>query len=190
MMTSRHDHPPAGCTIRTIRLVGVLTLLAAPAAARVALWHPSMYGFEVGIADATRAAEGFKNAAYKDWWLHNAAHQLPGSGEFLELPAGGQFEGQIASSKAFTTFGFCEGDDLDKIPANSCALGLSYSSNVNELHPNNFTVISVRHDCSKPDVFFDIPQNLPACPEKGCHCLWGASDGTNVSPDLAHYRHT
>lgn len=182
-MTSRHDRPPAG---RTIRLIGVLSLLAAPAAANVALWHPSMYGFEAGADDASHAAEPFRDASFGDWWLHGAADQPPEGGQMLELPAGGQLHAELGSRKSFTSYGHAiscedEGAVKDDLPNISCALALAYVANVEELHPDNFTVISVRHDCGKPEVTFDIPRNLPDCPDEGCHCLWSAADEADVS---------
>ena len=43
-----------------------------------------------------------------------------------------------------------------------------------EIQPEDFAMISVNYTCPwKKDVDLQIPADLPACPEGGCHCMWG-----------------
>ena len=54
-----------------------------------------------------------------------------------------------------------------------CALAIAYESDPSKIQPEDFTVISVNHECVwKKNIDFQIPNNLPPCPEGGCHCLW------------------
>lgn len=62
------------------------------------------------------------------------------------------------------------------IPTNveGCGLSIAYQSDVFKLQPEDFTVISTNYTCPwKKNVEFQIPEDLPACPEGGCHCAWG-----------------
>ncbi|TXT10245.1 uncharacterized protein COLE_04179 [Cutaneotrichosporon oleaginosum] len=42
--------------------------------------------------------------AFKDWWFHGYMNDPPADGEFMELPAGGEFHGEIACGKALTSY--------------------------------------------------------------------------------------
>lgn len=41
---------------------------------------------------------------FKDWWFHGYMDEPPAAGVFMELPAGGTFHGEVACSKALTTY--------------------------------------------------------------------------------------
>jgi hypothetical protein len=113
----------------------------------------------------------------------------------MQLPAGGTYHGQVSCNKALTTFGqndwqiidyACDdsqiGGDTGAMHTTSkkgqpptdnvkgCAIGIAYESDVTKIKPEDFTVISVNYECPwKREVDFQIPADLPACPEGGCH---------------------
>lgn len=115
----------------------------------------------------------------------------------MELPAGGTYHGEVACNKAITTHGqnawqileyACDDDKPNSgtgamhttskmyqpITDNvkGCALGIAYESDVTKIKPEDFTVISVNYECPwKRQVDFEIPADLPKCPEGGCHCM-------------------
>jgi hypothetical protein len=54
------------------------------------------------------------------------------------------------------------------------ALGIAYESDITKLKPEDFVIISTNQ--TSPwlrDTEYKIPAGLPACPEGGCHCMWG-----------------
>lgn len=65
-------------------------------------------------------------------------------------------------------------DPADSHSVKGCGLAIAYEADVYKVKPEDFVVISVNHTCPfKREVDFQIPEGLPACPEGGCHCLWG-----------------
>lgn len=53
------------------------------------------------------------------------------------------------------------------------ALGIAYTDNFMGVTPNDFAIISVNY--TSPWfrlVDYQIPKDLPPCPEKGCLCSW------------------
>ncbi len=53
-----------------------------------------------------------------------------------------------------------------------CAIGIAYKSNVNDVKPEDFVIISAVKDCpARALQAFDIPY-LPACPNGKCICSW------------------
>lgn len=54
-----------------------------------------------------------------------------------------------------------------------CALAIAYKSDARSVKPEDFIVMSVQERCVRQrDTPFEIPSNLPACPEGGCTCAW------------------
>jgi len=44
---------------------------------------------------------------------------------------------------------------------------------VTKIQPEDFAVISFNYTCPwYKDVDFQMPSDLPSCPEGGCHCMW------------------
>ncbi|KAG6833641.1 hypothetical protein H0H93_013121, partial [Arthromyces matolae] len=84
----------------------------------------------------------------------------PPDGEFLEIPANGNFTVQIATNRAFTTLSFDGAytsdwtDGQPHLDAFDCTINMMDSTPWKRL-----TTYSV------PD--------LPACPADGCICAWG-----------------
>lgn len=55
-----------------------------------------------------------------------------------------------------------------------CAIAIAYESDPKKIKPEDFVVISTNYTCPWfKEVDFEIPSDLPACPEGGCHCMWG-----------------
>lgn len=54
-----------------------------------------------------------------------------------------------------------------------CALAIAYKSDAKSVQPEDFTVMSVNERCVRQrDTTFEIPSNLPACPDGECTCAW------------------
>ncbi|KAI0787686.1 hypothetical protein C8Q74DRAFT_1366521 [Fomes fomentarius] len=169
--------------------------LVSTASAHAALWHKSMYGFNV--TDKTfsydnRPQVPLYGMTFDQWWMHGHIDYPPHPGDFFELPAGGKVNTEISCDKGATSwYPTSEGGDvgygdnfacpgaqpsaihttgLDDVKG--CALGIAYQSDVHALKPEDFTIFSVNHTCVwYLNTEFEVPQ-LPACPEDGCHCAW------------------
>ena len=122
----------------------------------------------------------------------------------MQLPAGGTYHGQVACNKALTTYGndpsqqngiyACDGPlpnggigamhttDAWQSPnptdVMGCGLGIAYESDATKVQPGDFAMISVNYTCPWfKDVDFQIPADLPPCPEGGCTCVCLAKAG-------------
>lgn len=64
------------------------------------------------------------------------------------------------------------------------AIAISYESDFSKLKPEDFVVISVNYRSPWYRLTdFDIPADLPECPEGGCHCLWSWFHGPDGGGD-------
>lgn len=103
---------------------------------------------------------------------------------------------EVACSKSFTSWGGSSSQDACPSDAGSyhaggstgsgsgwwgnreeylsgCALAIAYKSNVWDVQPEDFIVMSVQENCVRQrDTQFAIPANLPACPDGECTCAW------------------
>ncbi|BEI80008.1 hypothetical protein CcaverHIS002_0105370 [Cutaneotrichosporon cavernicola] len=181
-------------------LAALLPLLAVPAAAHMTMWHPAMYGFRPDDLEYSQAATPPPlGAAFDQWWFRGAINEPPADGTFMELPAGGVFTGEISNNKIYTSWGKKPTPDTGKMASSTqgngllhsldrpfgmapeqtkevmgCGLGIVYESDVHKIKPEDFAIISTNRYCPwYRDVDFHIPKGLPACPEGGCHCMWG-----------------
>ncbi|KAI8982722.1 hypothetical protein BD414DRAFT_490930 [Trametes punicea] len=161
----------------------------------VAIWHPSMYGFNV--TDKTfpydnRPVAPLINYTFEQWWFHGHLDYPPHPGDIFELPAGQTATAEIACNKGATTwFNSSEGGDIrqgnnpcpNSPPAayhttgfddlKGCALAIAYESDVSKIQPEDFTVFSVNQTCVwYRFTNFPVPARMPPCPEGGCHCAW------------------
>ncbi|XP_006459911.1 hypothetical protein AGABI2DRAFT_116869 [Agaricus bisporus var. bisporus H97] len=163
--------------------------------AHSALWHPSMWGFNV--TDKTfpydnRPVAPLRNKTFNEWWFHNHLAHPPNPGDFFELPAGGQATAEIACTKDATSFWNIAPDggrnvqQGDNVCPNSptltyhtngiddlegCALAIAYKSNVEDVKPEDFTIFSVNHTCVWTRFTdFQVPTKMPECPDGGCIC--------------------
>ena len=71
----------------------------------------------------------------------------------------------------------CPGQPTTAIHANNiddvggCALGIVYKSDVNDVKPEDFAIFSVNYTCPwYLKTVFEVPPDMPACPEGGCIC--------------------
>ena len=138
--------------------------------------------------------------SFNDWWFHGYINKPPAADTFMMLPSGGTYHGQVACNKALTTYGAvpeqqtgiyaCDGDGAtggigamhttdawaSGNPTNvkGCGIAIAYTSDEHAVQPEDFTVISTNWTCPwYKHVDFQIPSDLPACPEGGCLCSWG-----------------
>ncbi|CAF4962578.1 unnamed protein product [Rotaria sp. Silwood1] len=137
----------------------------------------------------------------KDWWFQHyqgCDKEPPPVGDYLELPAGGSFTVEIATNRAFTTFGhnkkfngyFGGPQELEYTPwgcvsypnlhtpnqtlAPGTVFAISYQNSIDKVTPENLVVFTVRYKTPWQRVTsYDVPNDLPPCPPGGCTCAWG-----------------
>ncbi|CAF1439938.1 unnamed protein product [Didymodactylos carnosus] len=137
----------------------------------------------------------------KDWWFQHyqgCDKEPPADGDYLELPAGGSFTVEIATNRAFTTFGhnknfngyFGGPQELEYTPwgcvsypnlhtpnqtlAPGTVFAISYQNSIDKVTPENLVVFTVRYKTPWQRVTsYDVPKDLPSCPPGGCTCAWG-----------------
>lgn len=161
-----------------------------------AIWHPSMYGFNVTEQDFpydNRPVSPLTNMTFAQWWFHGHLGHPPNPGDIFNLPAGQPATAEIACNKGATSFfASSDGGDIrnssnpnDPCPGSpsseyhttgiddvkGCALAIAYKSDVTTVQPSDFAVFSVNQTC----VFtrftdFQVPARMPPCPEGGCIC--------------------
>ncbi|KAF7291758.1 hypothetical protein HMN09_01235400 [Mycena chlorophos] len=192
--------------------ISLVLALCAPhirlAAAHMAAWHHGMYclnGTRPGVDDQDTSAivHPLFNLAKDDWWFHHVDgcdEFPPDEGDFLELPANGNFTVEIAVNRAFTSLSyggsrvglFGDGKDYteglgngvdcigelqihtqNESMAAGTAFAISYTSNIADVTPENLVVFTtLSHTPWKMLATYQVP-NLPACPVGGCICAWG-----------------
>ncbi|KAJ7242755.1 hypothetical protein B0H12DRAFT_843205 [Mycena haematopus] len=189
-------------------LVFYSTSLIFPfAAAHVAAWHKGMYclnGTTPGFDDqnTNTIANPLFNLNKDDWWFHAVDHCdefPPAEGDFLELPANGEFTVELAVNRAFTTLsygGVNTGRYLDgqnytqglggvdcisslnihtqnQSMAAGTAFAISYHSDLSDVTPENLVVFTTLYHTPWERLATYAVPNLPACPADGCICAWG-----------------
>ncbi|KAF9446568.1 hypothetical protein P691DRAFT_733026 [Macrolepiota fuliginosa MF-IS2] len=196
------------------------SLLFGLANAHLAAWHRGMYCLDGsdGSVDLNTAAPvtPLYQLSKNDWWFHhiNKCDEFPPApGDFLDLPAGGQFQVEIASNRAKTTLSY-SGRDISDWPdgahypdnynvptcitspnmhtqnqtmAAGTAFAISYQSDIKQVTPENLVVFSVRyHTPWKRLTSYDVPSAMPACPQEGCICAWGWIPNGCGQPNMYH----
>jgi hypothetical protein len=143
-----------------------------------------------------------RNMTKNDWWFQRyqgCDKAPPPNGDYLELPAAGTFKVEMATLRAHTTFGsnknfngefgsedgklhYIEGGCVNmpnvhapnRTSAPGSAFAISYQNSIDKVTPSNLVVFTVRHNTPWQRVtWFDVPKDLPPCPEGGCTCAWG-----------------
>ncbi|CAF0993141.1 unnamed protein product [Adineta steineri] len=137
----------------------------------------------------------------RDWWFQHERgcdKAPPLDGHFLELPAGGSFTVEIATNRAFTTFGVNPNFDgyfggnqnpirsdegcvvdpnlhtFNQSSAPGTVFAISYENSIDKVTPENLVVFTVRYNTPWQRVTsYDVPKDLPHCPLGGCTCAWG-----------------
>lgn len=174
-----------------LRIYGRLTFLA------IAIFHPSMYGFNVTdqFAYDNRPVAPLINYTFDQWWFHGHLGFPPNEGDFFELPAGQKATAELACNKGATSFfassdggdirdpndpnNPCPGSPISEFhttgidDVKGCALAIAYNANVTAIQPEDFTVFSVNQTCVWTRFTdFAVPERMPPCPEGGCTCAF------------------
>ncbi|KAF9005326.1 hypothetical protein BDZ89DRAFT_598361 [Hymenopellis radicata] len=125
----------------------------------------------------------------------------PDDGQFLELPAGGSFTVEVASNRAMTSWSYAganagkwpDGQDHDDydgdhttcitVPnlhaenrsmAAGTSFAISYTSDISQVNQDNLVVFTVAAQTPwYRETTYDVPADMPACPDGGCICAWG-----------------
>lgn len=164
----------------------------------VAFFHPSMYGFNV--TDKTfpfdnRPVAPLRNRTFDDWWFHGHLDFPPNDGDFFELPAGQTTTAEIACDKGATSYftsnpggdirepdnpnNVCPGRGMEAYHTQGlddltgCGLAIAYNDNARDVKPEDFVMFSVNQTCVWTRFTeFQVPANMPPCPEGGCTCAF------------------
>ncbi|KDN50638.1 hypothetical protein RSAG8_01136, partial [Rhizoctonia solani AG-8 WAC10335] len=173
--------------------------LVGLARAHGCIWHPSMYGFNVTATNSpqygsrdNRPQAPLQHLPFDQWWFHGHLDQPPHPNDVMELPAGGKVTTELACDKDATSHwpsgpggdhqngnDPCPGPPSQRIHTNGlddlggCALAIAYKSDATQVQPEDFVVFSINHRCIW-DRFtdFQVPANMPACPDGKCTCAW------------------
>ncbi|KDQ59091.1 hypothetical protein JAAARDRAFT_175802 [Jaapia argillacea MUCL 33604] len=174
----------------------VVAIASLPLAkGHIAIWHPSMWGFNVTLDTFpydNRPVAPLMDLDFHDWWFHNHLSYPPHILDVYQLHVGRPATLEIACHKAATSYwassdqpSFSNGNDpcpgsppkqyhtKDKADTKGCGLAIAYKSNVNLVHPEDFTIFSVNHTCVWTRFTdFQVPQKMPPCPAGGCVCAF------------------
>ncbi|KAJ7290046.1 hypothetical protein C8J57DRAFT_336214 [Mycena rebaudengoi] len=188
-------------------LASVLLALSNASWAHFAAWHKGMYclnGTTPGYddSDTNAAVQPLFQHTKEEWWFHhvNDCDEFPpAEGDFLELPANGEFTVELAVNRAFTTLSyggikigvFGDGQNYENgLGGTDCitelnihtqnesmaagtAFAISYQSDISAVTPENLVVFTtLYHTPWKRLATYSVP-NLPACPAGACTCAWG-----------------
>ncbi|KAJ7174151.1 hypothetical protein C8R43DRAFT_1084853 [Mycena crocata] len=148
-------------------------------------------GTTVGLddQDTSSVVTPLFNMTKSDWWFHafnGCADLPPDNGDFLELPANGNFTVELATNRLFPdgqnyTNGLGGVDCISEFNihtqnesmAAGTAFGISYQSDLSAVTEENLVVFTtLYHTPWHRLATYQVP-NLPACPEAGCICAWG-----------------
>jgi len=96
-----------------LQFVTILALITK-AIAHTALWTPAMWCFGNNVStvddpNADIAVHPIYQQSFDDFWFQKYSGCLnapPATGQFLELPAGGSYTGELAHNRAFTTYSY------------------------------------------------------------------------------------
>lgn len=115
--TSRYFSP----FLPSLHLYGAMSVSARDTFLRYlltisALWHPSMWGFNVTqqtYSYDNRPVTPLVNYSFNKWWFHGHLDHPPNPGDFFELPAGRAATAELAINKGATSyFASSEGGDI------------------------------------------------------------------------------
>ncbi|TFK50100.1 hypothetical protein OE88DRAFT_1736379 [Heliocybe sulcata] len=169
--------------------------LAGLAAGHAAIWHPSMWGFNVtqqSYAYDNRPVTPLMAMSFEQWWFHGHLDHPPHPEDVYQLPAGKPATFEVACSKSATSYFASSGggnvqSGNDPCPGGppsayhttgiddvkGCSLAIAYKSDVSQVQPEDFTVFSVNHTCVwNRFTDFQVPERMPSCPPGGCICAF------------------
>ncbi|CAE6414618.1 unnamed protein product [Rhizoctonia solani] len=158
-----------------------------------ALWHPSMYGFNVTKAPDgrdNRPVAPLRDLDFNSWWMHGFMDAPPNKGDVFQLPVGQTITTEIACTKAATSYwesgeggdvrdgnNVCPESPMATFHTNGigglggCALAIAYKDDVRAVKPEDFAIFSVNHRCVwNRFTEFEVPAKLPECPGGKCIC--------------------
>ncbi|CAE6340628.1 unnamed protein product [Rhizoctonia solani] len=158
-----------------------------------ALWHPSMYGFNVTKAPDgrdNRPVAPLRDLDFNQWWMHGHMDAPPNKGDVFQLPAGQTVTTEIACTKAATSYwesaeggdvrdgnNVCPESPMAAFHTNGisglggCGLAIAYKDDVRAVKPEDFAIFSVNHRCVwNRFTKFEVPEKLPECPGGKCIC--------------------
>ncbi|KAJ1307903.1 hypothetical protein OPQ81_001981 [Rhizoctonia solani] len=158
-----------------------------------ALWHPSMYGFNVTKAPDgrdNRPVAPLRDMDFNTWWMHGHMDAPPNKGDIFELPAGQTVTTEIACTKAATSYwesgeggdvrdgnNVCPDSPMAAFHTNGisglggCGLAIAYKNDIHAVKPEDFAIFSVNHLCVwNRFTDFEVPAKLPECPGGKCIC--------------------
>jgi len=161
----------------------------------IAIWHPSMFGFNVTASTFpydNRPVAPLADYTFSQWWFHGHLGYPPHPGDVFELPAGQTATAELGCNKGATSYyASSEGGDIRQgnnpcpnspISAfhttgfndlKGCALAIAYKSDVSQVTPADFAVFSVNHACVWTRFTdFPVPARMPQCPAGGCLCAF------------------
>ncbi|KAK0476449.1 hypothetical protein IW261DRAFT_423578 [Armillaria novae-zelandiae] len=168
------------------------------AAGHAALFHPSMYGFNV-TGDTfpydNRPVAPLMDMTFDRWWFHGHLDYPPNDGDIFDLPAGQTATAEIACNKGATSYfassdggdirepdnpnNVCPGAGMDEYHTTGiddltgCALAIAYKNDARSVAPEDFTVFSVNQTCVWTRFTdFQVPGRMPPCPDGGCICAF------------------
>ncbi|KZV69208.1 hypothetical protein PENSPDRAFT_652542 [Peniophora sp. CONT] len=177
--------------------------LSGQASAHIALWHPSMFGFNAS-SDNNRPVDPLMGRHFNtsdehdSWWYHGHLIYPPHENDIMQLPVGGALNAELSCDKGTTSWWPsapggntasvdqpdypCPGQPLSQFHTTAandtggCALAVAYKSNAWEVKPEDFAVFSVNQTCVwTKNTTFPVPANMPPCPNGKCQCafFWG-----------------
>ncbi|EJU04797.1 hypothetical protein DACRYDRAFT_63002 [Dacryopinax primogenitus] len=180
-----------------LSLIIAASLSVLPAAAHLAPFHPSMYGFNwttlhISTSYDNRPVAPLMGLTFSEWWMHGHMDLPPNPGDFLELPAGGNFQVQMACDKSATDYwntsgqaDFRDGEwpcpgassvefhTKDITDTKGCAFGIAYKSDIYSVTPNDITIFTVNYTCPwYRTQWFEVPADLPPCDDCICTFNW------------------
>ncbi|ORY25660.1 hypothetical protein BCR39DRAFT_543695 [Naematelia encephala] len=193
----------------TLAVVLWTALLAYQVEAHQALWNYGLFGYNWPYQASNKTQDWNSNAVVSplrktqnltiaEWFGRGMTKYPPRTGEFMSLPSGGIYQGEIACNRAYTklmqqpslngsnlTPFACEGGTMHQInplvtspPPNNTwlggtALAIAYTSDVDTLKPSDMVIISVNFtSVFWREIDYSIPKGLPPCPDGGCLCTW------------------
>ncbi|KAF8901889.1 hypothetical protein CPB84DRAFT_1708032 [Gymnopilus junonius] len=208
LLQGHHPSQPQGPRISAWRLVALAILFqlrATEVSAHVAAWNKGMYclnGTKPNVNDQNTgtAVKPLYGLRKEDWWFHHVdfCDQFPPApGDFLELPANGEFTVELANNRAFTTLSYngknaglwTDGKDhphlgetikgespcitspnihtQNETMAAGTVFAISYVSELSQVTEENLVVFTALYHTPWHRIATYQVPNLPACPEPG-----------------------
>ncbi|KAJ2928081.1 hypothetical protein H1R20_g9019, partial [Candolleomyces eurysporus] len=192
--------PQSRCLRRSLGKILALALLIPVVSAHVAAWHKGMYclnGTTPGVEDQNTndivnplfECDEFPPAEGDFLELHAGRSfvvELAVNRAFTTLSYDGANTGIFGDGLDHPGLGYtdegksaegCIGEPNIHTQNETMAAGtvfaISYASDIKQVTPENLVVFTVLYNTPwKRVAEYQVPE-LPACPEGGCHCVWG-----------------